>query len=87
MVNCPICCEKIGNKFVILSCQCHDLYHTICIDKWIQIDNSCPTCRQKWLPNPFINIIENTELLEEIRRRLWEESIGIHSGRFFNIPQ
>lgn len=87
MVNCPICCEKIGNKFVILSCQCHNLYHTICIDKWIQIDNSCPTCRQKWTPHPFSSIKLNNKILEEIRRRLRLESIGINSGRFFNTPQ
>ena len=86
MAKCPICCEKIGNNFFILSCQCRNLYHKNCINKWLKINNSCPTCRQKWLPNPFINIVKNTELLEEIRRRLWEESIGIHSGRHFNTP-
>lgn len=86
MTNCPICCEKIGNMFVILSCQCHNLYHKTCIDKWLKIDNSCPTCRQNWLDNPFTNFNNNKELLEEIRRRLWQESIGIHSGRHFNTP-
>ena len=87
MVKCPICCENIENIFIILSCQCHNLYHKTCINKWIKKDNSCPTCRQKWSLNPFSLIMEeNSELLEEIRRRLWQESIGIHSGRHFNTP-
>lgn len=86
MSKCPICCEKIENNFIILSCQCRNLYHTHCINKWIEIDNSCPTCRYKWINNPFASFIKNKHLLDNLRYRLWQESIGLNSGLHFNTP-
>ena len=46
--NCGICLENIsldtnGNIFQITDCK--HLFHDYCLNKWLQINNSCPICR------------------------------------------
>lgn len=77
-MNCIICDEKIYKKdiFISLSCMCPYIYHEICINTWLKINNSCPNCRYKWKKNPFINY-GNKFHLEELEKRLFYESIGL----------
>jgi hypothetical protein len=41
--ECPICLKVIFNKYII---QCGHLFHKICIENWLKLNNSCPVCRQ-----------------------------------------
>ena len=43
--NCIICLEdfKTGDKALILPCI--HLFHTECIKKWLESQNSCPICK------------------------------------------
>ena len=51
--NFPIFLKKLINENNInFTTKCNHLFHKICIDKWVKINNSCPTCRT---PNIYIN--------------------------------
>lgn len=45
MEKCLICHEEINNNFTITSCKCNVIYHSVCYEKWINKNRSCPTCR------------------------------------------
>lgn len=46
--DCPICTEQVVQKGVtIKDCSCKMVYHKECIEKWLQLNNSCPSCRLK----------------------------------------
>ena len=78
-MNCAICQDKITNEFCTLNCGCKYVYHSKCIKTWFKRDLSCPTCRKKWKKKKKAN----TELIDEINRRLHLESIGINSTRMY----
>ena len=83
MDNCPICYNKITNEFAILNCSCNYLYHNECISKWFKMKKSCPTCRKTWATKNKPG--NNREILMEIGRRLFLESVGRNSSReYFN---
>ena len=52
--NCIICFKKINYLDVNESfkTKCNHFFHYNCINSWININNSCPTCRT---PNIFKN--------------------------------
>ena len=79
MTECSICFQKITNEFTSLSCQCSNGYHSKCIDKWLTINTSCPTCRYLWNKNTKFSKQHNTERLIELNRRLSLEFLGITS--------
>ncbi len=44
--ECLICTEGGSvQKCVKLSCKCKNLYHSACILRWLERNESCPTCR------------------------------------------
>lgn len=67
--KCLICLTNIENSFCFLNCNCRGIYHTNCIDHWLQINRKCPTCNKVF--RQFKN--SNTKLLEEA---MFYESIG-----------
>jgi hypothetical protein len=52
-VECPICLVSFGGDIIenVKSLECYHVFHTVCIDKWLQEKDICPVCRQ---PNLFI---------------------------------
>ncbi|WMV15130.1 hypothetical protein MTR67_008515 [Solanum verrucosum] len=46
-INCSICLSnfEIGEEAKEMHCKHH--FHSICIDKWLGINGSCPICRYK----------------------------------------
>ena len=47
-MDCPICYQKIKktDPFSIINCNCKNTYHSSCIDNWLNLNKSCPTCRK-----------------------------------------
>jgi hypothetical protein len=45
---CVICMEayKSTEKCINLKCACVHTYHQACIDTWLGINRSCPTCKE-----------------------------------------
>lgn len=44
--ECAICTEGIEKEGVRWKgCACKIIYHPLCLEKWLSIKNSCPTCR------------------------------------------
>lgn len=41
--DCAICLERVDEAAKAL--RCTHRFHTVCIDRWLAIKNSCPTCR------------------------------------------
>jgi hypothetical protein len=41
--ECSICYEQITNNASKL--ECGHIYHRECIDKWVQVNSTCPYCR------------------------------------------
>jgi len=66
------------------------MYHTECINFWFKKARSCPNCRKKWIPNPFLHIRDSNQrrnaltpqLAEELQHRLFLESIGVNSSQY-----
>ena len=46
---CAICLQNINLEYdkISLNCNCKYIYHTNCIDEWLNINETCPTCRKK----------------------------------------
>ena len=95
-MECPICYTSIKNEqeFVILNCECKNSYHKLCIEKWHNTNNSCPTCRKKWpIPkfkrsNKPVKKRRNAitpELARILTDRLFLESIGINSSNYSQV--
>lgn len=66
--NCVICLEHEdiikNNKFYIIDC-CYNLICNNCINEYIIQKNSCPCCRKE-ITNLYPNIVENSNVLENI---------------------
>ncbi len=44
--TCPICTEDFESSDDITALPCNHIFHTICIDKWLETSNTCPICRR-----------------------------------------
>ena len=42
--------EKQINKGNYMLTPCHHLFHTKCLESWLNVKNQCPCCRQKIPP-------------------------------------
>ncbi|XP_062205718.1 RING-H2 finger protein ATL39-like [Phragmites australis] len=44
--DCPVCLEPFGDGDAVrVVPACGHLYHAPCIDRWLDVRNSCPVCR------------------------------------------
>ena len=50
--ECPICFDNITLKDKIYKIPCEHKFHIICINSWLDDNNTCPLCRA----NVFDNI-------------------------------
>lgn len=81
---CLICWENESTEIIIpfkklhqypTHCECNGLFHLICIEKWMEINNSCPICREKVLEltsceNSVITIINACYFYVNILRKI-----------------
>jgi|MDSZ01.1.fsa_nt_gb hypothetical protein len=73
-MNCNICMEKINNSFIFTNCKCQNIiYHKKCIEKWLNISNTCPFCKKEYKSIPFSNknqtsLLEKALFLDSINR-------------------
>ena len=44
--NCVICLENVQPGETIRRLPCGHAYHRLCVDRWTQVDGSCPLCRR-----------------------------------------
>jgi ribosomal protein S27E len=49
--SCPICLNELvaGEEARLL--LCHHMFHRQCVDEWLRVNASCPTCRKSILPD------------------------------------
>lgn len=46
--NCAICFDEVEEKgFRLPVCECKTIYHKTCLEQWVKLHPSCPTCRTK----------------------------------------
>jgi Ring finger domain len=47
--DCPICLEKLfeEKEMMVKEMPCGHKYHAICLEKWLQMNSTCPFCRYK----------------------------------------
>ncbi|KAF3796759.1 RING-H2 finger protein [Nymphaea thermarum] len=46
-IPCAICLQEFGEGDIVRRLpKCRHHFHMVCIDRWLTIDASCPTCRQ-----------------------------------------
>jgi E3 ubiquitin-protein ligase RNF38/44 len=43
--ECSICIHKNNEPSITLKCSCLNFYHKECIDNWLHVNPSCPTCK------------------------------------------
>jgi len=95
-MNCLICLEDINHNLSVLNCNCPQVYHIKCINKWLNINHCCPHCRLKWRRNPYtiIKVEKKRERnrrgaitpqqTDNIRFMIFLESIGVNSSQLTN---
>jgi len=42
--QCPICIEDMVDN--VCRVKCNHMYHRVCIMPWLEINNTCPVCRE-----------------------------------------
>ncbi len=84
---CPICYENLDNTCV--SGICNHFFHFDCLNKWLELNPSCPCCRNEinHLVNPETN---ETYLYEQLFDETidiidWEEEIAYDNYIIFPI--
>ena len=80
-MECSICHQNLTNYIVHTNCQCNHSYHKKCIEKWLNISRSCPTCRKTFIPNPFK---KDTKQIELIKQAMYYDSIGRYNQFTYN---
>ena len=79
--SCPICAEdfQVGDKVAARLPMCKHSFHTVCVKKWFDVNNTCPICRSI-LPAQCQACVENQahekdlqEQAETARRRRKEK--------------
>lgn len=45
--ECSICYEEFNNDSLVSILNCNHFFHTECIKKWGNRNNTCPICREK----------------------------------------
>ena len=53
--NCVICFEKFKLNEKIIKLNCFHIFHKECIENWLNKNNICPVCKNKYL---YENIIK-----------------------------
>ena len=43
--SCPICLGDFVNGDTVRVLPCKHLYHQKCVDQWLMVNASCPSCR------------------------------------------
>lgn len=44
--TCSICLEEFSNSVTVAKLGCNHIFHTSCINRWLNEDNFCPNCKQ-----------------------------------------
>ena len=44
--NCPICTDNFNEADLVITLDCQHVFHESCILPWLELNNSCPNCRQ-----------------------------------------
>ena len=44
--KCPICLEIFRDSMVLAKIRCNHLFHQDCINKWFDVNFTCPLCKQ-----------------------------------------
>jgi len=42
---CPVCQDELKIKQDVVEMPCKHIYHPHCLEPWLKLHNSCPTCR------------------------------------------
>lgn len=49
--DCAICLEKNSNN--VYKCStCENYFHIVCIERWLDTNNTCPICRDNLIEEP-----------------------------------
>jgi hypothetical protein len=73
-MECNICLEKITNEFIYTNCNCkHKLFHSKCLQKWLNMSRSCPFCKIEYTISPYEaknekSLLEKALFLDSINR-------------------
>ncbi|XP_057772569.1 RING-H2 finger protein ATL74-like [Salvia miltiorrhiza] len=62
-IDCPICLgELAGGEDVRLFPICNHAFHVKCIDRWLLLHSSCPTCRQPLIQHSSISSADHVRV-------------------------
>ena len=85
-IMCCICLENIKDKRNSKQTKCCHQFHKECLNKWLNISNTCPLCRYELKPviREVEEIFINAELIPLLELNLLEEPI-IEEWRFLTL--
>lgn len=43
--TCPVCQDDLIIEQSVIEMPCKHVYHLECLEPWLKLHNSCPTCR------------------------------------------
>lgn len=51
-IICPICLSEMAVGDAARALRCNHIFHKQCVDDWLRINASCPTCRKRIVDDP-----------------------------------
>ncbi|GLT34532.1 hypothetical protein SLA2020_090410 [Shorea laevis] len=58
-VECAVCLCKIEEDEEIRELRCNHIFHSVCLDRWLQYKHStCPLCRNSFAPSRIVAQVE-----------------------------
>jgi len=66
--TCPVCLDNSDTAVVIT--ECDHMYHLDCLEKWMEMNNTCPSCRNI-MPGYSKTMVE--EMLERLKDEIKEQ--------------
>lgn len=82
-MNCPICLEELNKASAFTITSCNHMFHTKCIEPWLDTNSSCPCCRKdtgdKWVKcshcdKHFMNVEPACPFCEKVRDMVYTET-------------
>ena len=77
--TCPVCLNDMDVGDEVRNLPCKHIFHKDCVDEWLRVNASCPTCRSSIIGNDDAAVNNDVEVGDNTNSN--DSSSGDNSGR------